>query len=193
MRPVLPSLALLFFGAAFVACATTGGSPEAAADRILSALDEGRTSAADAHFAPLADDESARQKVYPVLFSSARQSYENAEFERSADVLGFMARHYPDARAVKEARVYALFLERSLQTSAPDPELVDELDEAVTELREAGSTAPPWLPMAEAQIAIDRGRPEEAPDLTGLAAALEGSPVLAAYVDDLQRALAEAR
>jgi len=172
-------------------CVTTPpGPPEEVAPKIASALDEGRTEDADELFEASATESSAGEQLYPLLYEEANARYQKGESERSARVLGFMAKRYPRARAVREARVYALFLERA-HADAHTPELVKDIAAAVGELRKAGGDVPLWIGLVETQLAIDRGEPQVARQtFAGFQKAWDGHPTeLAVYVDDIDRYL----
>jgi hypothetical protein len=172
-------------------CATTPpGPPEEVAPRIAVALDEGRTDEAQDLFDASTSESGASEQIYPLLYEEANTRYQKSESAHSAAILGFMARNYPRARAVREARVYALFLERA-HGDAPSPELVKELGTAVAELRKAGGETPLWIGLVEAQLAIDRGEhPAAREAFAGFKKAWDGSPEeLAIYVDDIDRYL----
>ena len=169
-------------------CATTpSGPPEEVAPKIAAALDEGRTKDAQGLFEGSTSDS---EQLYPLLYEEANTRYQKGESAHSAGVLGFMSKNYPKARAVREARVYALFLERA-HDDVPSPELVKDLDSAVAELRKAGGETPHWIGLVEAQLAIDRGeRPAAREAFAGFKKAWNGSPEeLGIYVDDIDRYL----
>jgi len=172
-------------------CATTPpGPPEEVAPRIAVALDEGRAEEAEDLFEASISESGASEQLYPLLYEEAGTRYQKGESARSARVLGFMARFYPKARAVREARVYALFLERA-HGEAPTPELVKDIGAAVGELRKAGGDTPLWIGLVEAQLAIDRGEPLAAREaFAGFKKSWDGRPdELAIYVDDIDRYL----
>ena len=184
----------LWFGillCALGACATTPpGPPEEVAPRITAALDAGRTKEADELFAASASDEGASEQIYPLLYEEAHGRYQKGESEPSARILRFMARRYPKARAVREALVYALFLERAA-SDPPNPELVQEIGTAVGDLRKSGGVVPTWIGLVEAQLAIDRGEPHAAREVfAGFKQAWDGQPdELTVYVEDIDRYL----
>jgi hypothetical protein len=163
------------------------GPPEELAPRMVAALDAGDEEAAAELFDATSD--GARERLYPLLYEEARTRYAGGMSAEAARVLRFMAPRYPRARAVREALVYALFLERARAPEAP-PELVAELDALVGELRAAGEP-PLWIALVEAQLAIDRGEPLAALEaLAAFQSGWDGQPEeLAVYVDDLERYL----
>jgi hypothetical protein len=172
-------------------CATTpAGPPEEVAPKIVAALDGGEADEAEALFEGSARSDDARERLYPLLYAEARARYERGESAGAARVLRFMVPRYPKARAVREALVYALFLERA-RAESPSSELVAELGERVTELRGAGGQPPVWVSLVEAQLAIDRGEPEMALEaLAVFQGSWDGRPEeLGVYVDDLERYL----
>jgi hypothetical protein len=177
------------FMALLAGCASTPpGPPEEVAPRIVAALDAGRSKDAAELFEASARDEGA-EELYPLLYEEARARYQKGESEASARVLAFMSERYPRALAVREALVYALFLERA-ESDVPSPELVQALGAAVAELKESGA-APPWVGLVEAQQAIDRGEPDAArAAFAGFMKTWDGRPAeLAVYVDDIDRYL----
>src|SRR5262249_58816101 len=104
----------------------------------------------------------------------------------------FMSAHYPQSIAVRQALVYALFVERA-GSEQPAAELVQAFGKALAGLpKDAGDTAP-WLELARAQQAIDSG------DLTVAREAFarfnsakkekEAAPELTVYVEDIDRYL----
>src|SRR5213593_4555211 len=98
-----PALAVLL--ALAPGCASTpSGPPEETAPRIVALLDAGKTSEADELFAAAARGD-AREQLYPLLYEAARSRYQGGEAARSAAVLRFMERHYPNSAAVQEALV----------------------------------------------------------------------------------------
>ena len=174
-----------------VSCVTTPpGPPEEVAPQIAAALDAGRTKEAEQLFEASASESGASEQLYPLLYEEANKRYQKGESERSARMLGLMAKYYPKARAVREARVYALFLQRA-HDDPPTPEVVKDLGTAVGELRKAGGETPLWIGLVEAQMAIDRGEPMAARDaFAGFKKAWDGRPEeLAIYVDDIDRYL----
>ena len=187
----------LWFGILLVTltrCVTTPpGPPEEVAPRIAKALDEGDTDEAEELFEASASESGATEQLYPLLYEEADQRYQAGESARSARLLGFMAKVYPNARAVREARVYALFLQRA--HGDPTPELVKDIAAAVGELRKAGGDTPFWIGLVEAQLAIDRGESQAAREaFAGFQKAWNGQPTeLAVYVDDIDRYLVSHR
>jgi hypothetical protein len=189
MQRVLPWFGILLVTLA--GCATTPpGPPEEVAPRIASAIDEGRTEEAEELFEASTSESGASEQLYPLLYEEANTRYQKGECANSARLLGFMARCYPKSRAVREARVYALFLERA-HGDTPTPDLVKDLSAAVAELRKAGGDTPLWIGLVEAQLAIDRGeRPAAREAFAGFKKEWNGQPgELAIYVDDIDRYL----
>ncbi len=185
--PIVASLASL----AVMSCVTITGPPERIAAEIVVALEEGNSGEASNLFERVQGDEDYRQQIYPVIYDAARNHYNAGETAQALDLLRFMVPRYPDARALREALVYSLFLERA---SAPSPEagLARELDGAIEALAERSVGEAPWLALIETQTAIDRGQfPEARKSFERFLAGWQGGPEpVAAYVDDLGRYLA---
>src|SRR6185503_16224014 len=93
-------------------------------------------------------------KIYPVLYGAARTRYQEGNSMGSVALLRFLHGTYPSAASVREALLYALFLERAGAKSA-DPELVAEIDGLLADLRAAEAPLPAWIDLIEAQQAID--------------------------------------
>lgn len=169
---------------------TPSGPPEEVAPRIVAALEAGQKAEAEELFEACASDGDASELLYPLLYEEARVRYQKGESGPSARILGFMSGRYPRALAVREGLVYALFLERA-RSAVPAPELVQELDAAVTELRKAASVPPPWLDLVEAQLAIDRGETAAAREaFASFEKGWDGGPAeLTVYVEDIDRYL----
>lgn len=174
------------------ACAgTPSGPPEMVAEGILADLDAGRPQAAAERFRAAAADADVRQRIYPMLYGDARRRYESGDYASAGLCLEFLAEHYPDAAAVREALVYALFLERS-RLPAADPELVERIGRALTAVHERSVDPPAWLDLVAAQNALDQARPEQARvALARFHAGWDGHPAgLQTYIEDLDRYLA---
>ena len=172
-------------------CATVPtGTPKEVATTLIEDLDAGRVQDADDLFDRIADDDSYREKVYPVVFEAARERYAQGDPAAAAQLLRFMAPRYPDALSVREALLYSLFLERA-QSTAPDPALMEELDEALSELRASATEVPVWVDLVAAQQAVDRGERSAAREsLARFLERWEGQPPeLLLYVEDLERYL----
>jgi hypothetical protein len=153
-------------------------------------LDEGETGKAEDLFEASARADAARDQLYPLLYETARARYELGEATGSAAILRFMAEQYENSRAVDEALVYALFLQRA-GTEVPPPELVQELGAAISRLRESATEAPAWVELAAAQQAIDRGDLGAARQAYARfqLAEKEASPQLTVYIEDIDRYL----
>lgn len=170
--------------AAFLAgCALTSVAPEEAGPRIVTALDEGKVSEAASVFG----DTAERERLYPVLYQAAETRFEEGRYAQASEVLRFMKERYPDARSVREALLYSLFLERAEGGGLEEEEL-EEMAALASELENAPG-AEPWVRLASVQVAVDRGRPEEAREaLTGFVDSWDGQPAsLLPYVEDLER------
>jgi hypothetical protein len=184
-------IGLLSLGAWLAGCATVpSGPPEEVAPRIVAALDEADEDEAEELF-DRAGGRDARERLYPLLYSEAEQRYERGESAGAARVLRFMAPRYERARAVREALVYSLFLERARAEEPPPPELLVELETQLGALRAAGGELPHWVALVEAQLAVDRGQAVAALEaLERFHASWDGEPeMLGVYVDDLERHL----
>ena len=187
MRPFLCSSMIL----SLAGCAAVpAGPPEEVAPKIVALLEAGKSDEADELFEAASDQEGAADQLYPLLYEQARGRYERGEAEGSAGILHFMARQYPKSRAVREALVYALFLERA-GTEPPAPELVREMGTAIASLRTAAAEVPAWVELVQAQQAIDRGDLGAAREAF---ARFQGTrkktaPELTVYVEDIDRYL----
>lgn len=184
----MPKTIAIALPALLAACASTpAGPPAEVAQEIVVSLDQGRVEAADARFDAVGERAEYRDKIYPVLYTTAGDRFETGEGD-PVPLLRFLAAHYPDAIAVREALVYGLFLERAEQASA-DPELVKELETTAAELRERATPQTPWLDLIDTQVAIDRGRDTDArASFDQFLAAWSGTPnELWPYVEDLER------
>lgn len=184
-----PALLLPLLLASAACVAAPPGPPDAVAQALLVELDAGRSAQADELFESVRRDAVYTEEIYPVLFERARRRYGEGDFAGAADVLRFLSRHYGEAKAVREALLYALFLERA-SSPEPDPARARELDAVVADLQ-ARDAKTPWLDLVVAQQRIDQGRLPEAreafqrfvpngPPLT---------PELALYVENVDRYL----
>jgi len=174
------------------ACAATPTAPpRELAETIATDLAAGRVEQANERFADVEDDEDYREQLYPVLFDAARARYESGDGAGAAAQLRFLGERFPESRSVHEALVYALFLERSAQESS-DPELVQELTDALTRLAEFDETGPSFVDLVAAQAAVDRGDTDAARSaLDRFLRVWDGRPAeLMPYVEDLGRAIA---
>ena len=177
--------------ALLAACQTAPpGPPEEVAAQIVEALDTDRPAAASDLFDRVANETEHREKIYPVLFEAARERWEAGATRDSVALLRFLAEHYPEGRAVREALLYGLMIERARQQT-PDPELVEEMQDNLDYLREKPVDAPEWIDLIEVWVLIDRGRVTEAREVFGhFLATWEGSPPsLMLNVEDLDRYL----
>lgn len=177
---------VLFLSFVFAACASVPASPDSVGERLVAALDDGDVREADGLFDSLARDPDAVERVYPVLYEAAEARFDAGEPARASAILRFMAPRYPDARSVREAWLYALFLERA-ESDEADPALVDEMETLVGELE--GPPRPLWVDLAATQVAVDRGRGAEAGEsYVRFVDAWSGEPAsLMPYVEDLER------
>ena len=172
-------------------CAATPHRPPAeVASAITDELDAGRPSEARGVFDRVASDDEQAEKLYPVLFASARTRYEDGDWAGSRRILRFMAEGYPKALAVREALVYDLFLERASMATADD-ELLAELDHAIVDLERGVREPSVWVELARTQLAIDRGDLEQARQSFDrfLGRWTGAPPSLTVYIEDIDRYL----
>ncbi len=189
MKPFL--LFSLVLPAVLAGCvAAPPGPPEEVAPKIIALLDAGKTDEAAELFEAAADQEGARDQLYPLLYEQARSRYERGEARSSAGILRLMAREYPKSRAVSEALVYALFVERA-GVEQPTGEMVQELGSAIARLREGGVETPPWVELVQAQQAIDRGELGAAREAFARfqRTRTESTAELTVYTEDIERYL----
>lgn len=187
--PVLVPTALALLLAAGCAAAPSG-PPQELAVRLIAELDAGDPEEAHGLFARVRGDAAYRERIYPILFETARQRYERGEAGGAAALLRFLAQEYPTALSVREALLYALFLQRAGELE-PDLARSIELTTLAQEVRAASADPSPWLALAETQAAIDQGRlPEARASLASFQERWDGQPsALVAYVEDLDRYL----
>jgi len=183
MRALLLALPLLA-----CACATTSssGPPAEVADQIVLAIESDQDARAGELFARSAADD--RESMYPTLYQAAQTRYEAGDNAGALELLRFMADNYPDAVSVRQALLYALFVERGTTQTAT---WSGEADRTLAELRAGGASLPQWVDLCEAQLRADQDRPAEA--RKAFAAFRQGwdgnPPELAVYIDDLERYL----
>ncbi len=173
---------------ALAGCASLpSGPPEEIAPKIVALLDEGNTGDAEELFEA---SSGASEQLYPLLYETARGRYERGEARGSAAVLRFMARQYPKSMAVREALVYALFLERA-GVEQPSEELVQEIGASIARLQQDGAQPPPWVGLVQAQHAIDRGDLGTAREVFARFQETEHetTPELTVYIEDIERYL----
>jgi len=172
------------------ACASTPAAvpPEQAAPKIVALLDAGKSGDADELFAAEEREPSVRDGLYPLLYEQARGRFERGETTGAAAILRFMARAYPKSIAVREALVYALFVERA-GSAQPPPELVQEMGTVIATLE--GADVPPWVELARAQEAIDGGKPGTAREALARfqRANTDSTPEIVLYAEDIERYL----
>ena len=173
------------------ACASTGVrnfTPESAASEMIVALDEGQSASAAGLFGKVREKD--RDRIYPILFNAAEDRYSAGEVDRSVEILRFMSPRFPEAVSVREALLYGLFLERSESVEA-NAALLEEMEQTLEELREKQSSAPVWYDLVETQVAIDRGKLDDAREsFDRFLAGWSGTPArLELYVEDLTRYL----
>lgn len=172
-------------------CQTTPpGPPAAEAASIVADLDADKPDAASGRFKRVTREQGFSDKLYPLLYEKARERYQRGDGAGASRILGFMSERYVHGTAVREALLYALFLERA-GASKPDPKLVDKLEAALLAAREKPANDSAWRELIETQIAIDRGRlPEAKEALKRFRAVWDGKPdALATYVEDVDRYL----
>ena len=141
-------------------------------------------------FAQVAREKRYRQRIYPVLYDTARERYAGGNAASAIPLLRFLTGHYPRSVAAPEALLYALFLQRSRGEQA-SPELTAEIDSVLATLRERRDHQPVWVSLVETQQSIDRGEVDVARStFQQFESQWNGEPAeLAIYVDDLQRFL----
>ncbi len=173
---------------ALAGCAAVPGPPEEIAPKIVALLDEGNTAEAEELFEA---SSFSSDQLYPLLYETARGRYERGEEEPgSAAILRFMAQQYPNSLAVREALVYALFLERA-GVEQPGAELVAEIDGAIARLQQDGFASPSWVGLVQTQQAIDRGDLGTAREVFARFQQnkAETTPELTVYIEDIERYL----
>lgn len=183
---------VLFALPLMAACATTATAPpEELGANIVSALDEENAGRARSIFRTVEDDESYRERVYPIVFGAARERFESGDNEGAARQLAFLREAYPEAGQVRVALLYALFMQRA-SLAEPTPELTSALDAAVVGVREASTQPPALVDLIDAQRAIDQGEMDAARvSYDRFLANWNGSPgSLVVYVEDVGRYLA---
>lgn len=181
---------LLLFCLSFLACQTSPtGPPEDVASEIVLALDSDQPSRAADLFEGSA--EGSRESMYPVLYSAAQERYERGDASASVELLRFMAEHYPEAGAVRQALLYGLMVRRSSQDTATSAQ-VAETEKILSDLRESNAALPLWVDLVEAQLRIDQNRLDEArQSFDAFLGAWDGQPVeLMVYIEDIDRYLA---
>lgn len=174
-----------------LACATTpSGPPEEVALSIIEDLDADRTGKADDRFDRVSDDKSYREKIYPILYGTAGDRYQQGDPAGAQRILRFMAPRYADGTAVQEALLYSLFLERA-QLGESDKELTKEIDAVLDDVRDSEAGVPIWVDLVASQQAIDRGELGEAREaLSSFLDRWDGQPSeLFIYVEDMERYL----
>jgi hypothetical protein len=158
----------------------------------VSELEAGNVEEANDLFEIVEDDAEYREKIYPVVYGAARTRYQEGNATSSVALLRFLHEGYPDAGAVPEALLYALFLERAGLTE-PDPALAAEIESLLAELRREKTALPVWVDLIEAQQSIDRGDTVLAREayarFLGAWDGRPADPLLAVYVDDIGRHL----
>jgi outer membrane protein assembly factor BamD (BamD/ComL family) len=174
-----------------VACAAPqAGPPEDLAHAIIADIDAGRSEEAAERFGAVDDEESYRERIYPIVWDAAQERYTAGDAAGAAGLLRFLVNGYPSATAARQAFLYCLFIERAAQPK-PEPELVDEIGSQLEALREKTATPPTWAELVATQHAIDKGRLAEArSSFDRFLAAWPGEPQeLLVYVEDIDRYL----
>ncbi len=160
-RIALFSLLLLLPGLA--ACSATdldSRTPRQVAAEVADLLVAGDEGAAAELFDAWAEDEGARQAMYPVLFDIAEEHYDTGSARDAAAIMRFTASRYPNSLAAKEALLYSLLLQRA-EEGALSRSGLDEMGDLVREL-EGRAQNPAWVSLAAIWYWIDRDRPEQA-------------------------------
>lgn len=165
--------------------------PDELAQSIVVSLDAGDAGRAKSLYSTIEDDQTYREKLYPVVFGAARERFESGDAETAVTHLTFLSEAYPKATSVRVALAYALFLVRAGHEEA-DPELTKALREAVVGVRDSTPQPPAWIDLIDAQRAIDDGKLEEARiAYDRFLASWNGDPgSLVVYVEDVGRYLA---
>jgi hypothetical protein len=185
---ILLSLSLLL---AWASCtASPKPPPDQVARSVIAALDQHDEPEAIRLFETSSEQPTDRDKMYPVLYAAASERYLQGDFSGSASLLRFTAQRYPEARAVREALLYSLVLQRAEQSS-PDPALLREIEQLLEEIQDTPGAPFPWLDLVATQHFIDRQCWSDARHaLQRFETAWSGSPPgLSMYVEDLQRFL----
>jgi len=186
-----PRLAWVFLAPLAGACATAPPlAPEQGAPRIVALLDGDKAQEADELFTAHASQANFRDALYPLLYAEARGRFEHGAAPGAAAILRFMTRQYPGSIAVREALVYALFLERAASAQAA-PELVQELGAVIASLQHEDVALPPWIELARAQQALDHGERTAAREALAhfQQAKTDAPPEIVLYAEDLDRYL----
>jgi outer membrane protein assembly factor BamD (BamD/ComL family) len=181
-----PVLVLLALG-----CATPqAGPPEDLAHEIIADIDADRAGDAAERFALVDDQESYRERIYPIVYDAAQERYAAGDAAGAAGLLRFLVNGYPSAGSARQAFLYCLFIERAAQPE-PEPEIVDEIEQELEALRERSATPPHWVELVATQNAIDKGRLAEArSSFDRFLAVWPGEPQeLLVYVEDIDRYL----
>jgi hypothetical protein len=148
--------------------------------------------AADDMFGRLEASVEHREVAFSVLYAHGRDAYEDGDYPTATRFLRFLERHYPAAGAPKEALLYALFLARVASDEPQSSGSLQEMDRLATAVRTRNGSAPPWIDLVAAQMAVDRGRPADGREsLRRFHARWDGNPpALLEYVEELGRYLA---
>jgi len=166
------------------------GPPGEVASEILEHLDADRPAEARTLFERAAADDGKAERIYPILFESAKVRFESGDWAGSRRVLELMSEGYPNASAVREALVYDLYLERA-STDTADEELLSALDKALAELEAGAASMPVWAELARTQVSIDRADLAAArQSFARFLGRWDGTPsALMVYVEDIDRYL----
>ncbi len=187
MRPICVAL---LSGLSLACIATPSGPADQVASDIVAALDAGQDQEAASLWDRAAPAKDYREKIYPVLFQTARDRSEHGDNTGSVAILRFMEPRYPDALAVLHALLRGLFIQRGQEVS-PDPDLLNDVDRVLSELRSREADELFWVDLVQAQQAIDQGRLTEAREAFGrFLENWAGEPsTLMVYVEDIDRYL----
>ncbi len=166
--------------------------PEAVAAEIVNHLKAGKTTSAEQAFAAVASSQRHRDVIYARVYHGAGNDYAHSKYDAAGVSLRFLANHYPEAIAVREALLYSLFLQRVAQEAPPSPAATREMQALLNDLRSRERQPPAGVDLVSAQLAVDAGRIGEARDsLAAFRSRWNGSPaVLLPYVTEIERYVA---
>ncbi|MEM1451682.1 MAG: hypothetical protein AAF957_24730 [Planctomycetota bacterium] len=169
---------------------STFASAEEATAAIVTAAANGNADEAERIFDSFARSSVQRDKVYATLYQAAEERYEAGRGQEASLILALVTKKYPKAAAAREALVYARFIERA-ESGSSSEESNREMRAAIDDLRASSGSAPPWVDLAETQLAIDEGDMDlAARSFETFLEGWNGQPEsLALYVEDINRYL----
>lgn len=133
-------------------------SADDAANVISDHLVAGEVEEADDLFDAVDSSEHHVQTIYSVVYARAGDMYHKQKWSTAAVQLRFLAEHYPDAAAPRQALLYTLLRKRAAQRKQPSTKEVKEVKRLVKTIREAEENPSPFVALAAAQAAVDEGR-----------------------------------